>query len=67
MPTQPDPPQWLMMSFDALSIVSSALLIMYLFNKLECNKFVRLTLGIQVGMLALAIVAYYRVGGFGGR
>ena len=66
MPHQPDPPRWLMVSFDALSIVSCALLLMYLFNKLECNKFVRLTLGIQVGMLALAIVAYYR-GGFGGR
>lgn len=61
----PQPPKWLLVAVNVLSVVSCVLLVMYLMNKLECNKFVRLTLAIQVGVLALAVVAYWQAGGFG--
>lgn len=45
---------------DVFAVASCVLLLMYLLNKLECNKFVRLTLALQVALLLLAMVAYWR-------
>ena len=61
----PNPPQWLLTVADVASVVSCTMLLMYLFNRLECNKFVRLSLAIQVGILGLAVVAYWQTGGGG--
>lgn len=52
------PPSWLLVSSDIISITSCTLLVLYLLDKLECNKFVRLSLALQVLLLFLALVAY---------
>lgn len=51
-------PNWLVVSTNVLSLASCVLLIMYLLDKLECNKFVRLALAIQLVIVALAMLAY---------
>lgn len=53
----PPPPAWLMVAYKATSLVSLALLLLYLTDGLECNAFVRLTLALQVLLLAAAVVA----------
>ena len=52
------PPAWLLVSADVISITSCVLLALYLLNRLECNKFVRVTLALQVLLLFLALVAF---------
>lgn len=54
----PTPPPWLLVSADVISLTSCALLVLYLLNRLECNKFVRVTLALQVLLLFLALVAF---------
>lgn len=60
MPAARPPPEWLLGAADVFSIASCVLLLMYLLNRLECNKFVRLTLSLQVAFLLLALLAYWR-------
>ena len=52
------PPAWLLVTADVFAITSLIMLVMYLFNKLECNKYVHATLFLQVVLLFLALVAY---------
>lgn len=54
----PAPPAWLVTSANVATLLSCVLLVMYLLNKLECNKFVRLTLALQVVVVTLALLAY---------
>lgn len=58
--TDQPPPQWFTTTAYVLTLGSCVLLLMYLLNKLECNKFVRLTLAIQVVILMLAMVAAWK-------
>lgn len=55
----PPPPAWLLNVSNLVSLVSLVLLLLYLFERLECNKFVRLSLALQVAVLLLAVVAYW--------
>lgn len=54
------PPGWLVMTARVFSLATMVMLVMYLTGTLECNKFVRLALALQVGILALALLAWSR-------
>lgn len=54
----PAPPPWLLVSSDVICVTSCTLLVLYLLNRLECNKFVRVSLALQALLLFLALVAY---------
>lgn len=56
--TSPEPPEWFMLGANVISIFSCAILILYLMNKLECNKYVRMMLAGQAGFVLLALIAY---------
>ena len=59
------PPTWLMVVVNIISVISLVTLIMYLVDRMECNKFVRLNLAMQVAVVLLALFAYWDAGGFG--
>lgn len=53
-----DPPAWLLFAADVACIVNITLLVMYLTNRLECNKYVKMVLTMQALVLVLALVAF---------
>lgn len=58
MASQPRPPRWLITVANVLAILSCTLLIMYLIGRLECNRFVRLSLAIQIALVLLTLYAF---------
>lgn len=54
------PPAWLVIAANVFGLTTTVMLFMYLTGSLECNRYVRLTLALQVGLLALTLVAWAR-------
>lgn len=52
------PPQWLLSAANVITLASCVLLFMYLLGRLECNKFVRLTIALQLAFVTMALVAW---------
>ena len=60
MTSSSSPPPWLLRVSRLATVVSLALLLLYLLEGLECNAFVRLSLALQVAVLLAAAAAAYR-------
>lgn len=62
--TPPPPPRWYDVATTLQLIAILVMFAMYAFKQLDCKRFVRLACGILACNLALALVAFWSVGGF---